>query len=163
MPNDNPHTFPVIVKAARSCASIYLNSRSIYFTTEDRDIAIEALDRKLQPGRERYSEKNQSPTYPRATIDKLPNDIIVQQFVPSIDYSIIVIEFRDIPIALNPTVYQYPPEDTSNPNRFLTFDIKFSPTLKEHLVSRSDNPVVFNQLKKLAVEAYQVNDILGGF
>ncbi|KAI9370356.1 hypothetical protein BJX61DRAFT_544728 [Aspergillus egyptiacus] len=103
------------------------------------------------------------PPSPRATIDKLPDDIIVQQFVPGVDYSVVIIEFGNSPIALNPTIYEYPPEDANNPNRFLTFDIKFSPALKEHLIKRDDDPLLFDKLQELAVQAYKVNGMLGGF
>lgn len=100
VPNDDPNTFPVIVKAARSCASMYLNSKSICFTVEERDAAIEAIDRKLQIGRQQSLGKDEMSPCPWATIDKLPDDIIVQQFVPGIDYSVVIIEFGNSPIAL---------------------------------------------------------------
>lgn len=63
----------------------------------------------------------------------------------------------------NPTVYEYPPADANDPNRFLTFDIKFSPALKEHLINRQDDPNLFDKLRRIATEAYEVNGMLGGF
>lgn len=162
VPGDDPHSFPVIVKASHNCASMFLNPKSICFTAEERDAVIAAIDVQLQPGRERSQAKNApGPALP-ASIDNLPKDIIVQQFVQGIDYSVVVIEFGDTPIALNPTIYEYPAADADNPNRFLTFDIKFSSELSERLISHDDNPVLFDTLQKLAIEAYTVNGSIGG-
>lgn len=162
VPGNDANAFPVIVKAARNCASMFLTSKSICFTPEERDAAIAAIDAQLQPGRERSRAGNSPLSATPPSIDNLPSDIIVQQFVQGVDYSIVIIEFGDTPIALNPTIYNYPPADSSNPNRFLTFDIKFSPQLSEHLINRNDDPVLFDKLQKLAVEAYTVNGSIGG-
>ncbi|KAJ4324539.1 hypothetical protein N0V84_003818 [Fusarium piperis] len=172
VPSADPHVFPVIVKAARSCASQFLSDKSICFTAEERDAAIANIDRQLQPGRLRAlgyppTDKSKPPTPPLemkpATVYDLPDDIIVQEFIPGVDYSVVVIEFGKTPIALNPTIYNYPStEDANNKYRFLTFDIKFHPELSESLVNRDDDPQLFDMLQKLAVEAFQVNDMAGG-
>ncbi|RSL38726.1 hypothetical protein CEP53_014628 [Fusarium sp. AF-6] len=172
VPSADPDGFPVIVKPARSCSSQFLSDKSICFTTEERDAAITNLDRQLQPGRLRamgnaLTNKNNLPTPPLemkpATVYDLPDDIIVQEFVLGVDYSVLVIEFGKKPIALNPTIYNYPSsEDASNKYRFLTFEIKFHPETSETLVNRDDDPQLFDTLQKLAVEAFQVNDMAGG-
>lgn len=172
VPSADPDVFPVIVKAARSCASQFLSDKSICFTAEERDASIANIDRQLQPGRLRAlgyppTDKSKPPTPPLemkpATVYDLPDDIIVQEFIPGIDYSVVVIGFGKTPIALNPTIYNYPSsEDASNKYRFLTFDIKFHPELSESLVNREENPQLFDMLQKLAVEAFQVNDMAGG-
>ncbi|KAH7253033.1 hypothetical protein B0J15DRAFT_549771 [Fusarium solani] len=172
VPSADPNVFPVIVKAVRSCARQFLSDKSICFTAEERDASIANIDRQLQPGRLRAlgyppTDKSKPPTPPLemkpATVYDLPDDIIVQEFIPGIDYSVVVIGFGKTPIALNPTIYNYPSsEDASNKYRFLTFDIKFHPELSESLVNREDDPQLFDMLQKLAVEAFQVNDMAGG-
>ncbi|KAJ3459730.1 hypothetical protein MRS44_015803 [Fusarium solani] len=172
VPSADPDVFPVIVKAARSCASQFLSDKSICFTAEERDASIANIDRQLQPGWLRAlgyppTDKSKPPTPPLemkpATVYDLPDDIIVQEFIPGIDYSVVVIGIGKTPIALNPTIYNYPSsEDASNKYRFLTFDIKFHPELSESLVNREDDPQLFDMLQKLAVEAFQVNDMAGG-
>ncbi|RSM07431.1 hypothetical protein CEP52_005215 [Fusarium oligoseptatum] len=172
VPSADPDVFPVIVKAARSCASRFLSEKSICFTAEERDAAITNVDQQLQPGRLRalgypLTDKSKLPTPPLevkpATIYDLPDDIIVQEFIPGVDYSVVVVEFGKTPIALNPTIYNYPSrEDAINKYRFLTFDIKFHPELSESLVNRDDDPKLFDTLQRLAVEAFQVNDMAGG-
>ncbi|RSL41926.1 hypothetical protein CEP54_015661 [Fusarium duplospermum] len=172
VPSADPDVFPVIVKAARSCASQFLSDKSICFTAEERDAAIANIDRQLQPGRLRalsYTpfDKSKPLTPPLemkpATVYDLPDDIIVQEFIPGVDYSVVVVEFGETPIALNPTIYNYPSsEDANNKYRFLTFDIKFHPDLSESLINRDDDPQLFDTLQKLAVEAFQVNDMAGG-
>ncbi|EEU41558.1 uncharacterized protein NECHADRAFT_97815 [Fusarium vanettenii 77-13-4] len=150
VPSADPDVFPVI----------FLSDKSICFIAEERDGAVANIDWQLQPGRK-------PPTPPLemkpATVYDLPDDIIVQEFIPGIDYSVVVIEFGKTPIALNPTIYNYPSsEDASNKYRFLTFDLKFHPELSESLVNRDDDPQLFDTLQKLAVEAFQVNDMAGG-
>ncbi|RMJ09243.1 hypothetical protein CDV36_011127 [Fusarium kuroshium] len=172
VPSADPNVFPVIVKAARSCASRFLSEKSICFTAEERDAAITNIDQQLQPGRLRalgypLTDKSKLPTPPLevkpATIYDLPDDIIVQEFIPGVDYSVVVVEFGKTPIALNPTIYNYPSrEDANKKYRFLTFDIKFHPELSESLVNRDDDPKLFDTLQRLAVEAFQVNDMAGG-
>ncbi|KAM5349473.1 hypothetical protein ACJ41O_005978 [Fusarium nematophilum] len=172
VPSADPDTFPVIVKAARSCASQFLSAKSICFTAEERDAAIAEIDRQLQPGRMRAlgyprSDGDKPPTPPLemkpATAYDLPDDIIVQEFIPGVDYSVVVVEFGRIPIALNPTIYNYPSgTDAKDKYRFLTFDIKFHPELTESLVNRDEDPQLFDTLQKLAVEAFQVNGMAGG-
>ncbi|KAI8649301.1 ATP-grasp domain-containing protein [Fusarium sp. Ph1] len=146
VPSADPDVVPVIVKAARSCASQFLSDKSICFTAEERDAAIANIDRPLQPGRLRALPPTPPLEMKPATVYDLPDDIIVQEFIPGIDYSVVVIEFGKTPITLNPTIYNYPSsEDASN-----------------NLVNRDDDPELFDTLQRLAVEAFQANDMAGG-
>ena len=162
VPSDDPNTFPGIVKAARSCASQYLSADSICHTALERDATIADLSRQLEPGRLRRTpiDKSWDCSWP---LEDVADDIVVQEFIPGTDYSVVIIEFGIAPIPLNPTVYNYPPiPGADSPNRFLSFDIKFNPELTETLVCREDNPDLFDLLQKVAVEAYEVNGMIGG-
>ncbi|CAI6080477.1 unnamed protein product [Clonostachys chloroleuca] len=171
VPGNNMNSFPVIVKAARTCASQFMSEKSLCRTEAERDAAIAEINRQLEPGRVRREAQKPSSEdaivyIPRegehASIDNLPDDIIVQEFVPGIDYAVVVIEFGDTPIALNPIIYTYPNGDVASPDRFLTFDIKFHPELDGTLIKRDDDPRLYDTLQQLAVEAFTVNGNKGG-
>ncbi|VUC20436.1 unnamed protein product [Clonostachys rosea] len=171
VPGDDMNSFPVIVKAARTCASQFMSEKSLCHTAAERDAAIAEINRQLEPGRVRREAQKPSSEdalvyIPRegahVSVDNLPDDIIVQEFVPGTDYSVVVIEFGKTPIALNPTYYNYPSGEKESPGRFLTLDIKFHPELHETLIKRDDNPQLFDTLQQLAVEAFIVNGNKGG-
>lgn len=167
MPGADVNSFPVIVKAARGCASQFLNAKSLCYTAEERDAAIAAIDRQLEPGRQRAraeskpSRSGEDGGRAPASVENLPDDIIVQEFVPGTDFSVVVIEFGTTPVALNPTTYNYPTTHARDENSFLTFDIKFHEELSETLIERERDPALYELLQKLAVEAFEVNGMAG--
>ena len=172
VPLCDPDSFPVIVKAARSCASQFLNAKSLCFTPEERDLAILDIDKQLQPGRIRASNRDHnshSNGVPNGhasqplSVQNLPDDIVVQQFVQGTDYCVVIIEIGGTPIALDPTIINYPAgADADNEYRFLTFDLNFHPQLTESLIKREDDPDLFDLLQKTAVDAFHANGMIGG-
>jgi hypothetical protein len=72
----------------------------------------------------------------------------------------VVVEIYDTPIALNPTVYIYPPTAPER-ERFLTFDIEWDPSTRPELLNEDENPRLFYDIQNAAVEAFKTAKMSG--
>ncbi|KAG0623732.1 hypothetical protein M758_3G197300 [Ceratodon purpureus] len=169
--------FPVFVKPAKLCASIFIDEHSLCRDQAELDLQLQRINECLAPRRAEADKSNGAHTISNGHNDtsdghnhtgshgiETPqvkenlHDIVVQEYIPGRDYSCMVIEFGNTPVAMNPTRYRYPPECTSE---FQTFDVKFHTNLKEEALVRAENPVLFDRIRELAEQAWQVNKMEG--
>ncbi|KAL8726325.1 MAG: hypothetical protein Q9181_006093 [Wetmoreana brouardii] len=148
--------FPLFVKPATSCASMFISEKSVCHDGEELVAAIRSLDRALAPRRQ---EKAAALGLTLAQMEK-ERDIVVQEFIEGQDYSCIVIEMCDTPVALTPVKYIYP-SDVPEKERFLTFDLKNYADISLHVMRRDHDPQVFDLLQKTAVEGFTANRMQG--
>ena len=151
-----PSTFPVIVKPAKCCASMYLDEKSVCWNSEELEAQVVRLKELLVPGQDIAARTANDPY---SGLDQEGDSIVVQQFIDGQDYSVVIIEVMNTPIPLNPTTYRYPKDATGT---FLTFDVKFHPELKEELIQRDENPELYDKLQELAVAMWKANKMDGG-
>ncbi|KAL9043538.1 MAG: hypothetical protein Q9214_003279 [Letrouitia sp. 1 TL-2023] len=147
--------FPFFVKPAISCASMFISQKSVCHDAEELIDAIWELDRALAPRRQ---EKVM--TLGSTHVRNNERDIVVQEFVEGQDYSCIIIEMCDTPIALAPTKYMFPP-NMSKKTHFLTFDIKNRSDVHERVMKRMHDTQIFDVIQKTAVEAFTTNQMHG--
>ena len=147
---------PLFVKPAKSCASRHITEKSLCRTQEEVDALVKELNEILEPGR-----KVADPNYDGSKDPLSYGDIVVQEFIEGRDYSCIIIEMNDTPVALNPATYNYPASTTSK-ERFLSWDIKWHDEVKLIPLEKADDPALFVKLQKLAVEAWKANKMTGG-
>ncbi|KAL3692726.1 hypothetical protein R1sor_006377 [Riccia sorocarpa] len=146
--------FPVIVKPAKCCSSMYVDETSVCSTEAELNQQLATLNSKLEVGRKIAREAGQP-------VPQKNDDIVIQEYIAGQDFSCVVVEIMDVPVALTPTIYRYPPCVENSTYRFLTFEAKFHPELKEELVRRSANPKLFDELQWLAVESWKANKMTG--
>lgn len=170
--------FPVFVKPAKMCASMLVDEHAVCHNQEELNVQLQRINELLAPRRELAMKAN---TVKKPLSDGAPkvvnhaaqigsntpsvndslhdhDDIVVQEYIPGRDYSVVVIEMGNTPVALNPTLHQFPPGTKID---FQTFDIKFHPKLSEVLLLREDNPDLFDRLRELAERAWRVNEMQG--
>jgi ubiquinone/menaquinone biosynthesis C-methylase UbiE len=125
-------------------------------TQEELDSAIAELNEKLAPGRAIANGH-------RASILKggdhqLPDDIIIQEYVKGSDFSCALVEMGNTPVALPPMIWRYP-EDAKD--QFLSWDVKWHPATHEEVFPRSENPDLFDRIRKAAEDAFYTNEMHG--
>ncbi|KAF8475506.1 hypothetical protein BDZ91DRAFT_709798 [Kalaharituber pfeilii] len=148
--------FPVFVKPAKCCASMYLDEKSVCYTQEELDTQLAILNEKLEAGR-KIARENAEQAPPPDEVD-----IVVQEYIDGLDFSCVIIEMMDTPIALAPTLYRYPSSLQNSKTPFLTFGVKFHPELREVPLLRSENPKLFDELQALAIASWKANKMEGG-
>ena len=154
VPGENQ--FPLFVKPATSCASMFISEKSVCHNGSELVAAIRDLDKALAP---RRKEKADALGVSLMEIEK-EQDIVVQEFIEGQDYSCIVIEMCDTPIALSPTKYLYP-SDAPTKECFLTFNMKNFTDIALHVMKRASDPQTFDVLQKTAVEGFKANEMHG--
>lgn len=160
--------FPVFVKPAKMSASQLINEHSLCRDQTELDLQLQRINEDLAPRRQEAAKGYGAPAISNGhnhTSNGIESpkvhdydDIVVQEYIPGRDYSCVVIEFGNTPVALNPTRYTYPADVTTG---FQTFDVKFHPNLKDEVMVRSENPVLFDRLRELAEQAWWVNKMEG--
>lgn len=193
--------FPVFVKPAKMCASMFIDERSVCKNQSELDQQLARINEYLAPGRKEAAatianhcnrsadgngsahvngsdHDNGSVNGNRiahvdgsdhvndsanvngvAHFDGSDTDIVVQEYIPGRDYSVILIEMGNTPVALNPTTYRCPAINAGAD--FMTFDIKFHPEMREELLVRCKDPTLFDMLRNLAERAWHVNQMAG--
>ena len=154
VPGDS--NFPLFVKPATSCASMFINENSVCHNGPELVAAVRTLDRALAPRRQ---EKAQALGLSFAQSEK-EKDIVVQEFIDGQDYSCIVIEMCDTAVALSPTKYIYP-ANAPTKERFLTFDLKNYTDISLHVMERTSDPQMFDMLQKTAIQGFKANQMHG--
>ncbi|KFY45603.1 hypothetical protein V495_02890 [Pseudogymnoascus sp. VKM F-4514 (FW-929)] len=148
--------FPKIIKPARGCGSQFLTGKSLCNTQEELDSAIAELNEKLAPGRA-IANGHKASILKRGD-HQLPDDIVIQEYVEGSDFSCAVVEMGNTPVALPPMIWRYP-EDAKD--QFLSWDVKWHPETHEEVFPRSENPSLFDSIRKTAEEAFYTNEMHG--
>ena len=165
--------FPVFVKPAKMCASMFIDEKSVCHDQHELDQQLQRINEKLSAGRKVAATS----TTPNGNPDGHSNghcngagkvkfvnnhdDIVVQEYIPGRDYSVIVIEMGNTPVAQNPTKYRFPAEKAAAGMDYMAFNVKFHKELREELLVRSEDPVLFDMLRDLAEKAWHVNGMHG--
>ena len=174
--------FPVFVKPAKMCASMFIDNNSVCHDQHELDRQLERINENLSAGRKVAANKSDS-TPDRNTDDGHSNgnghcngagagagkvkfvnshdDIVVQEYIPGRDYSVVVIEMGNTPVAQNPTKYTFPAEKAAAGMDYMAFDVKFHKETREELLVRSEDPKLFDTLRDLAERAWHVNGMHG--
>ncbi|KAK6345340.1 hypothetical protein TWF718_007258 [Orbilia javanica] len=155
--------YPLFVKPASSCGSMFISPKSRCRNREELVECLARLDQELAPGRaEAALSKTTEARAPTVVVDEIPipADLVVQEYVSGWDHSVVVIEVGDSPIALNPERYIYP-SGFKPYEDFLTFEIKFHKETRVELLKYEDDPVLFEKLQEVAIQAWNANRMAG--
>lgn len=154
--------FPLFVKPANGCASQMIDDQSLCHDEVELQKALRRINGRLRDSRWRRA-KVLGKEDPQAYVDsydpdsRSSDDIVVQEYIDGRDYLVSVIAFGESALALQPCVVKI--RDTPNRANFLTFDMKFDDQTRFEVISRQDNPTLYDRLQEVALEAFET----GGF
>jgi SAM-dependent methyltransferase len=150
--------FPLFVKPANGCASQMINDQSLCQNEVELQGALRRINERLRDSRRRRG-RALGKEDPQAYADSYdPNsrssdDIVVQEYIDGRDYLVSVIAMGDSALALQPCVVNI--RDAPNRSNFLTFDMKFDNQTRFEVISREDNPTLYDRLLEVALEAFE--------
>ena len=174
--------FPVFVKPSNICSSMFIDERSVCHNQAELELQLTRINELMAPRRKEAAKGKHSDnlisTGESAHEDVISNgnngghvkgnvhdhdDIVVQEYIPGRDFSTVVIEMGNTPVALNPTRITLSDDESAEDEKvdFFTFNRKFNPKTKEELLLRSDDPELYDQLCALAEQAWHVNKMHG--
>ncbi|KAK6500596.1 hypothetical protein TWF506_003365 [Arthrobotrys conoides] len=159
----NTPQYPLFVKPASSCGSMFISSKSRCHNREELVECLAYLEKQLAAGRaEAALSQKAKAIVPPTIIDgvSIPTDLVVQEYISGWDHSVVVIEVGDCPVALNPERYIYP-QGFKPYEDFLTFEIKFHDETSVELLEYEKDPVLFKKLQEVAVQAWNANRMAG--
>lgn len=160
VPGNGTDKYPVFVKPANGCSSLFIDERSVCHDEQELESCIQVLNRKMRPMRMQRA-KALSLEDPASYADSCESagrnsdDLVVQEYIDGIDYSVDVISMGDIPVPLTPRRVHHPP--LKGVEQFLTFDAKNDERTRYELLREEDNPALYRSLQKAAVEASVTN------
>jgi hypothetical protein len=96
---DDLSRFPLFVKPAARCASMFVDEQSNCKDAEELQTALSRLEQILKTERHRRPDPITFETKDGIVI---PSDVNVSQYIPGRDYSVVVVEVGDHPQPLCP-------------------------------------------------------------
>lgn len=156
--------FPLFVKPANGCASQLIDENSVCHNQEELDVALRHISTSLLEARIRRAHALgiEDPIEYASSYDCLgrdSDDIVVQEYIEGRDYTCSVVEMGQSCIALAPVVYSM--KQPANKESFMTFDRKFDEETYIELLQKRENPMLFERLQQVAIEAFMVSDCKG--
>lgn len=156
--------FPLFVKPAYGCASQLIDENSVCHNQEELDLTLRRMSTSLLEARIRRAHALgiEDPVKYASSCDCLgrdSDDIVVQEYIEGRDYTCSVLEMGQTCIALAPIVYNM--KQPATKESFLTFDRKFDEETYIEIMQKRDNPVLFERLQQVAIEAFMVSDCKG--
>ncbi|THC88776.1 hypothetical protein EYZ11_011775 [Aspergillus tanneri] len=139
--------YPLFIKPAISCASLFISEKPLCANREELRASLQSLCQELEP-RRKMSGRTLENLNSSLVVDgiPIPDDIVVQKFIPGWDHSVVIIELGDRPVPLNPERYVH--SDGYNIySDFLRFDVKFDPRTHVELVPFEETPELFRKLQ----------------
>ncbi|KAK6359045.1 hypothetical protein TWF696_000216 [Orbilia brochopaga] len=153
--------YPLFVKPATSCGSQFVSTKSLCRNREELIESLSTLSEALAPGRAVAGIPTEaSSTAPLVDGIPIPDDIVVQEYVSGWDYTVVIVEVGNCPVALTPERYIYPAGFTPYED-FLTFEVKFHPDTRSELLKYEEDPALFTKLQEVALQAFHANRMAG--
>jgi SAM-dependent methyltransferase len=156
--------FPLFVKPANGCASQLIDDQSVCHNQEELKGALRRINTSLYEARVRRAEAmgiEDTKAYAESynPVGRDSDDVVVQEYIDGEDYTCTVLQMCDACIALTP--FKVVTKETPRTEKFLTFELKFDDETRIELLRKKENPVLFERLQKVAIEAFTVSGCQG--
>ena len=149
--------FPLFVKPANGCASQLIGKHSLCRNDAELKNALRIIHRSMHDARLRRAAalgirdaNGYAASFPE--LSSVNDDVVVQEFIKGKDYAVTVVATGPSAIALTPCVFKT--KEPPLPESFITFDTKFHNDTTLQALSKGEDPVLFANLQREALEAY---------
>ncbi|KAJ6172182.1 hypothetical protein N7470_001249 [Penicillium chermesinum] len=149
--------YPLFVKPASSYGSMFIDEHSLCRDEDELQKCIARLNGLMRPVRIQRAQAlgwTDAEEYVRdmESAGRYSSDIVVREFIPGEEYSVVVIAMGETPVPLIPQRAKYKKIDDKP--QILTLELKFDAESGYELLSEEEDPALWKHLQETAVEAF---------
>lgn len=150
--------FPLFVKPAFDYASKLIDEHSLCHNEAELDATLNRLNEKMRGVRlhRAHALKEDPEQYVNAceVAGRHSTDLVIQEFIDGEDYSVVVLAMGHVPVPLTPLVAKHT-KQLPGKEQYLTYDIKYDTGSGYELLLEEQNPGLYRELQRVAVEAFK--------
>lgn len=158
LPIPSTTNFPLFVKPAFDYASKLIDEHSLCHNEAELDATLKRLNEKMRGLRlhRAHALKEDPEQYANAceVAGRHSTDLVVQEFIDGEDYSVVVLAMGHVPVPLTPLVAKHT-KQLPGKEQYLTYDIKYDTGSGYELLLEDQNPGLYRELQRIAVEAFK--------